>query len=108
MKLSVLILFSVLAFSAFAQPRSAATLSWDYPTNELASVRFNLYSSTNVALPVSTWPLLTNVSGTNVVVQINPGQCFYFCTASNEFGESIPSNVATATVARTVGNLKIK
>lgn len=108
MKISLTILFLLVALSITAQPRSTATLTWDYPTNELASVRFNLYSSTNVALPASTWPLLTNVSGTNVVVQINPGQCFYFCTASNEFGESIPSNVATATVARTVGNLKIR
>lgn len=108
MKLSLTILFLLVVFTSRAQPRSTATLTWDYPTNELSGMRFNLYSSTNAALPISTWPLLTNVSGTNVTVQINPGQCFYFCTASNEFGESIPSNVATATVARTVGNLKIK
>lgn len=106
MRLTLIIVLSLLSFSALAQPRSTATLSWDYPTNELSKVTFNLFSTTNLVPP--TWTLLTNVSGTNVVVPINPGTCFYFCTASNEFGESIPSNVATAVVARVVGNLKIK
>ena len=107
MKLGVfclaLIGFGLVALGAV---RTTAILAWDYPPEEVAKVTFNLYSTTN--LSSTNWTVLTNMVGTNVVIPINPGMAFFFVTASNEFGESLPSNTVTATVARAIGTLKIK
>jgi len=92
----------------FAVVRTTAILSWDYPPSEIPNVSFNIYFSTNIATPVANWTLITNVTGTNTTVAIAPGNGFWFATASNEFGESIPSNIATSTVARNVNGVKIK
>lgn len=69
---------------------------------------FLLHQSTNVQTPMSNWPVVYSVSATNTnsfttVGATNvysapltnvPGQWFFFCTASNLWGESDPSNVA--------------
>jgi uncharacterized protein YaaW (UPF0174 family) len=108
-------LAAALLGAALASPvRTTINLAWDYPTNELAGMYFNLYTTTNLTAPVS-WSLATNVAASNLVatnlmvtVPVGPGAAFFFVTASNELGESIPSNTATAILARSVSTLKIK
>jgi hypothetical protein len=100
--------------AALAAPvRTTINLAWDYPTNELFGMSFNLYTTTN--LTTASWSLATNVAASNLVatnlmvtVPVGPGAAFFFVTASNELGESIPSNTATAILARTISTLKIK
>ena len=87
-----------------ASVRTSAMLVWDYPTAELPSVSFNVYHAINAAGPFS---VLTNVSATNCTVQILQGSHFYYVTATNEWGESDPSETASATVARRGQNLRI-
>lgn len=97
----VLFIISLLTLTVivFASIRKTVVLKWDYPIDEIPHVSFNIYFNTN--LTNATWTLLTNVFGvTSVAVPVVPGNCFFFATASNEFGESIPSNVATATIPR--------
>lgn len=92
---------AALAFT-FQPPSGRINLVWDYPYP--APLAFNIYASPNVSAPLTNWVLFTNVPGTstdgtntwtttNVSVTITPGQMFFFCTASNSFWESIPSNV---------------
>ncbi len=102
--------FVFVSVSVIAAPvKNVATLYWDYPTNEVANVSFNVYFSTNISTPSTNWTVITNVPATtNVVVPIAPGNNFWFVTATNEWGESIPSNTATATVARIISGTKIK
>lgn len=95
---------------SFLQPR---TLAWDYPeTNDLNLLSFNLYTTTNVTLPLTAWQKMTNVAATNLTLKqtigaTGPTNTFYFqflqvpqlqffvVTASNSFygGESVFSNV---------------
>lgn len=111
----------LLLISAFGGPgniKTNVTLQADYPTNAVSTdLSFNLYSSTNAALPLSSWSVLTNVTypgcmvnGTNVqvTVPIQPGNMFFYMTASNWFGESNPSNVTNTSVVVTGNNLRIK
>jgi len=70
-------------------------LYWDYPANELTNVTFNVYSTTNIALPLTNWLVMTNVNSTNVVLDITPGQRYFYATATNFWGESDPSTVAS-------------
>ena len=66
---------------------------------------YNLYASTNLAAPLATWQLVTNVPAystngtgvalqtTNLWIQIIPGEVYFFATSSNWFWESGPSNI---------------
>lgn len=89
-------------------------LAFDYPTNDLPAVyAFRIYASTNLSLPVSQWPLLTNCWLTNLVITnrssdastnvglqislpVQPGARWFVVTASNFWGESPFSNVTAA------------
>lgn len=109
MKTTLAILLASIAF-AFAGVKTNVTLVWDYPATELnTNLTFKLYSSTNITVPLTNWPVATNVPGTitNVTLPIQPGMTFYFVTASNEFGESDPSNTVTGQVARSGSKVKI-
>lgn len=99
--IAILLLFSLAAFAAV---KNSAKLEWDYSAAEVLAVRFNVYSATNVAGPFT---VFTNVAGTNVVIPITEGAHFYYVTATNEWGESDPSNVASATVVRRGQGLRI-
>jgi hypothetical protein len=72
-------------------------LAWSYDTNQLSTnLSFNIYGSTNLAQPVSSWPILTNVIGTNTSCDLwlTPAQYFFVGTASNFWGEtSVTSNL---------------
>jgi hypothetical protein len=106
MKRAISIILILFSLAAIAAVHTTALLSWDYPADEVSNVTFNIYFTTNLVTP--NWTLATNVTGTNVTVAILPGNGFWYATASNQFGESIPSNTATSTVARTINSLKIK
>lgn len=102
----LLISFGLISASA-AQP-VPVTLAWGY-TNA-APDSFQLLQSTNAAQPVASWPVLTNVPGTNlsVTLPILPGVNFFTVTASNFWGVSPISNVVTTPpVAVLPQNLKI-
>jgi len=73
------------------------TLAWDYPSNELSTnLVFKLYSTTNVALPMTNWPLVKTIVGTNLTTPfpMQPGMRLFVMTASNFWGESTFSPVA--------------
>ncbi len=99
----------LLAVAVAAPPiKTSVMLVWDYPVSEVPSVVFNVYSSTNLSVPMSSWPFVTNSAVTNAIVGVSPGSTFWYVTASNEFGESGPSNTVTSTVPRNVGGVKVK
>lgn len=100
----VLVAAALVAVASLAAPgnlRTNATVEWQYPETELSTnLTFKLYSTTNVAQPTAEWPLLTTVVGTNlqVTVPIDAAQRFFVLTASNWWGESDFSNVASTPV----------
>jgi hypothetical protein len=73
------------------------SLSWVY-TNPPPDV-FKVYQSTNLAPPL-TWQVILTVPGTNSLGQVTtnasfsvvPSNYFWMITASNFWGESLPSN----------------
>ena len=74
------------------------TLAWDYPASELSTnLSFKLYHSVNPAQPLAQWTPITNIAGTNLSVSlpVEVGVHFFYLTASNWWGESDPSNVAS-------------
>lgn len=87
------------------------TLAWNYPTNELSTnLTFRLYHSTNITVPLTNWTVITNIAGTNTSVSLPvlPGAHFFALTASNFWGESDFSNVASTPPApRSDVNLSI-
>ena len=106
---SLFIAITSLTLLAWTPPPSTVqlTLEWDYPTNEVASIEmFRVYSSTNIAIPLSSWTVLASIGGTNSIVSTNgtnaicrlpftivPAQRFFSVTASNVWFESDFSDV---------------
>ena len=87
------------------------TLVWDYPSAELnTNLTFKLYHSINPTLPLAQWTPFTNIAGTNlsVALSIDVGVHFFFLTASNWWGESDPSNVASTPAPPRSGVLMIR
>jgi len=95
----------------FAGTTNNLKLAWDYPTNAISdNLVFKLHYTTNLYQPLTNWGrifvsatnaiALTNaaVAGTNYVftnsLPVEPGAWFFIATATNEWGESDPSNVA--------------
>lgn len=74
-----------------APARRKIRLQWDYPVEfQTTDLIFKLYHSTNLALPLRHWPLLTNVPGDWRAVEVfteRSGE-FFVLTASNAYGES--------------------
>jgi hypothetical protein len=100
MKRFLLLFFLVLSLNA-QPPTGQVLLSFNYPSNELVNgLSFNFYHSTSL----TGWTLLTNFPATNTTyaITINPGQHFFFVTASNFWGESIPSNITNTPILATV------
>jgi hypothetical protein len=88
MKKAIAVLFSFVAISALAflveTSNDSVTLRWDYPTNALSTnLVFNVRHSTDSAIPVANWPVLTNVAGTrtSVTVPLAPGHQFFVVSA---------------------------
>jgi len=111
--LAAAIVVTVVAFAVTPGPsgfRKTVALSWDYDTNN-APDAFKLYSSTNIGLPATNWPLVATVSGNvqNITISnITAQQMWFYVTASNWWGESLPSNTAgTPQPPGSVINLRI-
>ena len=86
------------------QPAQAdqVTLAWDYPTNELAGVTFRVKWSNDITIPMTNWVTIATLTNTMAKVDLPRGVNFLTCTASNFWGESAFSNVAsTPPVVRT-------
>ena len=95
--LTILLLARVANAAPPGVMRTNVSLSWTYPTNELSTnLTFKVYSSTNISIALTNWPVLTTVAGTNtsVTLPINLQQQWFVMTASNWFGESVFSSVA--------------
>lgn len=114
--IDIIILLIILAvLSADGAPpgslRTNITLQIDYPTNQLSTnLVFKIYSTTNLALAVSSWPLEKTFVGTNTTftLPIIASQRFYVMTSSNWWGESDFSNVAqTPPLPLDVVNLRL-
>lgn len=109
--LIVLGLFSS-ALKVFAAPGQTRTLhlQWDYSQSEVTNLlSFNVYSTNNIAAPTGTWPIYANVLAGANRVNTNAGvitfdlpmaaasqTLFFFCTASNAIGESLPTPIVAA------------
>ena len=105
------LLAPVSPLSADTPGSDTVTLAWDYPSAELnTNLTFKLYHSTNPTLPLAQWMPFTNIAGTNlsVALSINVGVHFFFLTASNWWGESDPSNVASTPAPPRSGVLVIR
>lgn len=73
---------------------TVVTLLWDAPTNGVSpDMSYNLYSAGALTLPLTNWAVVTNTTNQTVTLSIQPGNHFFFVTASNLFGESDPSNL---------------
>lgn len=102
--LSLLALLSLLSLPVFGQGvlRSNVTLYWNYDPLLLTNISFYIKGSSDVTVPLSNWTMMASVIGTsnaptptNVTINLAPQQKFMFCVASNFWGESNPSNVAS-------------
>ncbi len=89
---AVVVSLALMTGVLFAPPNGHIRLLWDYPVD--ADTTFNIHYSTDLAVPMTSWLVLTNVSTTNVDLDITPGKMFFYVTATNFWGESDPSNVA--------------
>lgn len=65
-------------------------LMWNYPSNELATVTFEVWHKTNLAQPFT---LLTNVDGPPMAVQMLPQEFFIVRPKSRATGQLGPWNV---------------
>lgn len=101
LKLNRLLLVSLLAapLTLAAPTTGKLKLGWSYDPALLTSdLVFKVYYSTSLAVPLTNWTVLATLSGTNLtaVVQGQGGLNYFSMTASNQFGESDFSNVASA------------
>jgi hypothetical protein len=83
-----------------SQPKNFV-LKWNY-SQVSTNIIYNVYSSTNLALPMGKWPLYTNVTGKSWVTPIYPGNRFFAVKASNTVLRTqspfLASSAALATV----------
>jgi len=97
--LTLLLLIScVCLIAAPGQLRDSITIEWEYPPEELSTnLTFYVYSSTNVSTPLTNWPRLATVTGTNLSVTVPmTAQARYFVmTSSNYWGQAAFSAVAS-------------
>lgn len=101
------VLLSSLVFAGTPPGPARVVFAWD---GQGGVDVFRLYSSTNLLVPLTNWTALTNVPGTNFscAVPVQPGQRFFYLTASNFWGESDPSAVASTPAVPAAGtNLSI-
>lgn len=93
------LLCCVCLFAAPGQLRDSITLEWEYPPEELTTnLTFYVYASTNLSTPLTNWPKVATVSGTNlsVVIPMTAQARYFVMTSSNLWGEANFSAVASA------------
>ena len=102
----------ILAANSIPTGPTSITLAWNYPANQLSTgLVFRVYSSLDITTPLQNWTVLTNVVGTNlfVTLSVQPGARYFSLTASNLWGESDFSNVAsTPAVPRSDVDLSVR
>ena len=87
-------ILALLMFAAAAMAQSAPngniTLSWTDQNPPGAVQSFQIYSTTNAALPIASWPLLKSVPGnvTSTNLTVAPGVNFFAAKASNFWGQT--------------------
>jgi len=104
------LLLLALPLNAGIGTNETVTLTWDYPAADLSpDLTFRIRHSTEADLPFAKWSVLTNVAGTNLSVTLNlePGQHYFYLTATNWWGESDPSNIASTPPRPRSGALRI-
>jgi hypothetical protein len=87
-------------------PPGFASVAWDYPASLVdTGTTFFVHQSADVATPLASWPVATQVVGqTFALISTNAARAFFFVTVSNGFslnytnrlgivGESDPSEV---------------
>jgi hypothetical protein len=94
----LLILASLFAtLVASAQLKTNISLTWTYP-GSIEGITFYIYGTSNVTLNITNWPVLYTASNTLSLVkpmQAPPSQWFYATKASNSWGLSSFTPVAT-------------
>lgn len=66
------------------------TVVWDTNSNNPPGTFLNIYHSSDLTLPLKSWPWLTNfpfTNGSGLIAADRPFD-FFVCTLSNQFGES--------------------
>lgn len=103
-----LCLVPLVALGALTGPQWI-TLMWDRSPGDDGTYVYRIYQ-TNAVDAAKPWILVATVTNTNAVpLQVNPaGAWFFYCTASNFWGESDPSNVASTPPLPSGGNLTIR
>lgn len=92
-------------FPTFSDP---VRLSWDYPPEELTNITFRVKWSTVITTPATNWITIVTTTNTTAIVDVPRGVNFFACTASNFWGESFFSNIAsTPPVVKTNVSLHI-
>jgi len=92
----------VILLSFGSSPLQNITFEWQYTDTNIVDA-FYIHYSPDLNTPLTNWPVLavapaTQSSYTNYVVNTNftvpilPGAYFFYVTASNFWGESMPSN----------------
>src|SRR4051812_35536009 len=77
----ILLMAQILALAVILPPKTV-TLTWQYPLSS-PDIVFNVYHSTNAALPLKQWLLMTNVSARTCSLTMQPGDHFFVVAASN-------------------------
>jgi hypothetical protein len=99
----------ILSLFLLTVPALAADLTFFWEANDPAEevIAYRLYSATNVTGPYTLAATTTNGLQTNLAVtNVVQGQGFYYVTASNFWGESVPSaGVNTPKIVRPVKSL---
>src|SRR4051812_25930684 len=77
------------------------TLLWDYPPEEMNQVVFYVHHSTDPTVPVSAWPVIGSMAGTNrASISVVPGPNYFAVSASNFWGEVFSSVASTPILPR--------
>jgi hypothetical protein len=101
MKTTIALLLTFLAVTPlFAPPgvlRTNITLAWIPANTPSTNFIYKIYSSTNILQPPTNWSVYATASGSvsNITLPIDANQRWFVMTASNWWGESSFSNVAS-------------
>jgi hypothetical protein len=106
--------FAFLVVSLKSQPgviRTNVTLTWLTNVNTPSpDFIYKLYSTTNLSVSLTNWPIYATFSGTNtgITLPIDSNQRWFVLTASNWWGETFFSNVTnTPPILRYDLNLRL-